>query len=434
MLDRSPAPSSPEAPPPPAALPPAFLAWFAGRGWAPRPHQLALLAHAEAGRSALLIAPTGAGKTLAGFLLSLVELSAPTAVAERKRRPGLHTLYVSPLKALSVDVARNLERPVAEMGLAIRVETRTGDTSASKRQRQRRDPPDILLTTPEQIALLLAHPDARELFADLKRIVLDELHALVTSKRGDLLALDLARLRRLAPGVQTVGLSATVREPRELVAYLHGRADPLPAVVTAPEGAAAHITMLDSKERLPWAGHSARHALAEIYAEIGRVKLALLFVNTRFQAEQLFWDLWRINADNLPIALHHGLPRRRPAPQGRGRHGGGAAQGGRRHRDARPRHRLGRRRPRHQRGRAEGASRLIQRIGRANHRLDEASRAILVPATASRCWNAAPPSRPRPRARRTRRRPAPARSTCWPSTCSAWPVPSPSAPTTSSPR
>ena len=362
-------------PVPSAALPPAFLAWFAGRGWAPRPHQLALLAHAEAGRSALLIAPTGAGKTLAGFLPSLVELSS-----DPKRQPGLHTLYVSPLKALSVDVARNLDAPVAEMGLGIRIETRTGDTSASKRQRQRRDPPDILLTTPEQIALLLANPKAREMFATLKRIVLDELHALVTSKRGDLLALDLARLRRLAPGVQTVGLSATVREPRELVAYLHGRDDPLPAVVTAPEGAAAHITMLDSKERLPWAGHSARHALKEIYDEIRRVKLALLFVNTRFQAEQLFWDLWRINADNLPIALHHGsldVGQRRKVEDA-------MAEGRLKAVVATATLDLGidwgdvdlvvnv--------GAPKGASRLIQRIGRANHRLDEASRAILVPA------------------------------------------------------
>ncbi len=370
VLDRSTAPS-----PLPQLLPSAFLLWFATRGWVPRAHQLDLLAHAEAGRSALLIAPTGAGKTLAGFLPSLVELSAAP-----RRQARLHTLYVSPLKALSVDVARNLEVPVAEMKLGIRIETRTGDTSAAKRQRQRRDPPDILLTTPEQIALLLASPDAKTLFADLKRIVLDELHALVTSKRGDLLALDLARLRRLAPGVQTVGLSATVREPAELVAYLHGRTDPPPALVVAPEGAAAHVTMLDTRERLPWAGHSARHALGEIYDEIKAVKLALIFVNTRFQAEQLFWDLWRINADSLPIALHHGsldVGQRRRVEEA-------MAAGKLKAVVATATLDLGidwgdvdlvinv--------GAPKGASRLIQRIGRANHRLDEPSRAILVPA------------------------------------------------------
>ena len=139
-------------------LPEPFLQWFAGRGWAPRAHPLELLAKARAGRSVLLIAPTGGGKTLAGFLPSLVELHAAALASRRapRREGGLRTLYISPLKALAIDIARNLERPVAEMGLPIRIETRTGDTPASRRQRQRRDPPHILLTTPEQLALILA--------------------------------------------------------------------------------------------------------------------------------------------------------------------------------------------------------------------------------------------------------------------------------------
>src|SRR5207245_11238236 len=173
-------------------------------------------------RSALLIAPTGAGKTLAGFLPTLVELSSPPSSRSDPatlRRPGivstgrgvqrsrgLHTLYISPLKALAVDIARNLETPVSELGLPIKIETRTGDTPVSRRQRQRRYPPDILLTTPEQLALLLSSDDAPFLFSSLKRIVLDELHALVTSKRGDLLSLGLARLWRLAPQLRAIGL------------------------------------------------------------------------------------------------------------------------------------------------------------------------------------------------------------------------------------
>ena len=208
-----------------ALLPDRFQQWFAARGWSPREHQLALLAKARDDRSALLIAPTGAGKTLAGFLPTLVELSSPAAPkggSEKslistgrgvKRTGGLHTLYISPLKALAVDIARNLETPIAEMGLPIKVETRTGDTPVSRRQRQRRYPPDILLTTPEQLALLLSSDDAPFLFSSLKRIVLDELHALVTSKRGDLLSLGLARLWRMAPEMRAIGLSATVAEP-----------------------------------------------------------------------------------------------------------------------------------------------------------------------------------------------------------------------------
>ena len=241
-------------------LPDIFLRWFAQRGWTPRAHQLALIDKARAGRSVLLIAPTGGGKTLAGFLPTLVELSERGAPAQSprarlmsagrdlRRTGGLHTLYISPLKALAVDIARNLERPVAEMALPIRVETRTGDTPASKRQRQRRDPPDILLTTPEQLALLLASPDGPLLFGTLKRIVLDELHAMVTSKRGDLLSLGLARLFRVAPGLATIGLSATVADPDELSRFLvpqpangEARAD----LLVAAGGAAPQVNMLE---------------------------------------------------------------------------------------------------------------------------------------------------------------------------------------------
>jgi ATP-dependent Lhr-like helicase len=209
----------------PAVLPEPFLKWFAGRGWAPRAHQLDLLAKAQAGRSVLLIAPTGAGKTLAGFLPSLVDLAT-----RPKRRPGaafqgVHTLYISPLKALAVDIERNLGKPVAEIGLPLSLETRTGDTPTHKRQRQKLSPPDILLTTPEQLALLISTTDAKRFFSGLRYVVLDELHSLVTSKRGHLLSLGLARLRRFVPRLQTIGLSATVSNPDELRRWLVGQGD-----------------------------------------------------------------------------------------------------------------------------------------------------------------------------------------------------------------
>jgi len=315
-------------------------------------------AKAQQGRSALLIAPTGAGKTLAGFLPTLVELGRPQPKSAKMlstgrgiaRTGGLHTLYISPLKALAVDIARNLDKPVSDMKLPVRVETRTGDTPVSRRQRQRRDPPDILLTTPEQLALLLSSDDAPYLFSSLKRIVLDELHALVTSKRGDLLSLGLARLWRLAPQATTVGLSATV------------------------------VDMLDTKERLPWAGHMARHALGEIYDLVRANKTSLMFVNTRAQAEMLFQDLWRINDDGLAIALHHGsldVAQRRKVEDAMA---AGKLRGvvctssldlGIDWGDIDLVINV---------GAPKGASRLMQRIGRANHRLDEPSRAVMVPA------------------------------------------------------
>ncbi|HXZ23051.1 MAG TPA: ligase-associated DNA damage response DEXH box helicase [Pseudolabrys sp.] len=372
-------------------LPDVFARWFSGRGWQPRAHQLELLEKAKAGRSVLLIAPTGGGKTLAGFLPTLVELSGRGAGVRSLsstgralvRLQGLHTLYISPLKALAVDIARNLEIPVQEMGLPVRLETRTGDTPASKRQRQRRDPPDILLTTPEQLALLLASADAPFLFETLKRVVLDELHSLVTSKRGDLLSLGLSRLFTLAPQLVTTGLSATVAEPDELCRFLvrqplHGdaRAD----LVVARAGAQPIVTMLDTQEHLPWAGHSARHALGEIYAQIRAHRTTLVFVNTRSQAEFLFQELWRANDDNLAIALHHGsldVAQRRRVEDA-------MANGKLRAVVCTSSLDLGvdwgdvdlvinv--------GAPKGCSRLLQRIGRSNHRLDEPSEAVLVPA------------------------------------------------------
>jgi len=383
-----------------ALLPDPFARWFAGRGWTPRPHQLELLAKAQAGRSVLLIAPTGGGKTLAGFLPTLVELSrllhfsrneraAPpsrrliSAGRTVRREGGLHTLYISPLKALAVDIARNLEQPVAEMELPIRIETRTGDTPASKRQRQRRDPPEILLTTPEQLALLLASADAPYLFGSLKRVILDELHALVTSKRGDLLSLGVARLFRIAPNLTSVGLSATVAEPEEIARFMV----PQPAggaaravIIFAAAGAPPDVTMLDTRERLPWAGHSARHALDEIYRLIRAHRTTLVFVNTRSQAEAVFQQLWRINEDNLAIALHHGsldVAQRRKVE-------GAMATGWLRAVVCTSSLDLGvdwgdvdlvinv--------GAPKGASRILQRIGRANHRMDEPSKGVLVPA------------------------------------------------------
>jgi ATP-dependent Lhr-like helicase len=361
-------------------LPELFERWFKYRGWSPREHQLELLTQANERRSTLLIAPTGAGKTLAGFLPSLVALTQ----RGKRRGAGIHTLYVSPLKALAVDVARNLLTPVSDMGLPIRIETRSGDTSAARKARQKTKPPDVLLTTPEQLTLLLSYGNAEAFFSDLQTVILDELHALAPSKRGDLLALDLARLSSLSPNHVRIGLSATVARPRELCAYLvpQSRNDRthLADLLVARGGAAHDIRILETDEPLPWAGHSARYAVPEIYQAIQASSLALIFVNTRSQAELLFQELWRVNDRALPIALHHGsldAGRRRKVEAA-------MAAGTLRAVVATSTLDLGvdwgdvdlvvnv--------GAPKGASRLIQRVGRANHRLDEASRALLVPS------------------------------------------------------
>ena len=379
----------------PSLLPPRFAAWFAARGWEPRAHQLELIDKARQGRSVLLVAPTGAGKTLAGFLPSLIELTAAPASSAllpvrngRPRKRRLHTLYISPLKALAADVKRNLETPLAEMGLPIRVETRTGDTSPGARQRQKTAPPDILLTTPEQVALLLASKESRELFGALERIIVDELHSLVVSKRGDLLALDLARLKAVAPAPACVGLSATVREPDALRLWLgatvpsggKAAARTLADLVIAGGAAPADLSILRTQTKLPLAGHITSYALPEIYAAIRAHKMSLVFVNTRMQAEFLFQALWRMNEDALPIALHHGSldasqRRKVEAAMAQGRLKAvvctstldlGIDWG-----DVDLVINV---------GAPKGASRLMQRIGRANHRLDEPSKAVIVPS------------------------------------------------------
>jgi ATP-dependent Lhr-like helicase len=368
-------------------LPEPFLKWFAQKGWSPRAHQVELLATVQAGRSVLLIAPTGAGKTLAGFLPSLTELAGRPSRKPGQGRRGIHTLYISPLKALAVDIERNLGKPVEEIGLPVTIETRTGDTPAHKRQRQKLVPPDILLTTPEQLALLIAAPDARRFFEDLRYVVLDELHSLVTSKRGHLLALGLARLRSFVPGLQTIGLSATVAEPDELRRWLVGQnpreistKPAMAGLITVAGGAMPDISILDSEQHVPWSGHSARYAIPEIYEAIKHHRTTLLFVNTRSQAELLFQELWRANEDSLPIALHHGsldVGQRRRVEKAMGENALRAIVAtstldlGIDWGDVDLVVHV---------GAPKGASRLAQRIGRANHRMDEPSKAILIPA------------------------------------------------------
>ena len=369
-----------------AFLPRPFLKWFAEKGWQPRAHQIELLARAQAGENMLLIAPTGAGKTLAGFLPSLTDLTRRGRIPPGSAFTGIHTLYVSPLKALTVDIERNLMKPVTEMGLAVTIENRTGDTPQAKRRRQKLSPPDILLTTPEQVALLLANKEAERFFRDLRYVVLDELHSLVTSKRGHLLSLGLARLRRHAPNLQTIGLSATVADPMDLQRWLvpqtagEGKSLLPAGLVHVQGGAAPDITILDTDKRIPWSGHVSTYAIPEVYEEIKRHKTTLIFVNTRFQAELLFQELWTINDDNLPIALHHGsldAGQRRKVE---------AAMAANRLRAVVATSTLdmgidwGDVDLVVHVGAPKGASRLAQRIGRSNHRMDEPSRAILVPA------------------------------------------------------
>lgn len=319
--------------------------------------------------STLLVAPTGGGKTLAGFLPTLAELG-PTPP------PGLHTLYISPLKALTADIRRNLRTPIEGAGLAIRVEDRTGDTSTTQRRRQRADPPHILLTTPESLALLLSYADAPRMFAGLKRVIVDELHALAENKRGDQLMLQLARLSALAPGLRRVGLSATVEDPPALAAYLGSGT----RVLQADPGPDPDIAMLSTDAPPPWSGGGGKYAIPAILAEIARHRTTLVFHNTRAQAEIFFHNLWLANADALPIAIHHGSLSREQRERVEAAMAAGALRAvvctgsldlGLDWGDVDLVIQV---------GAPKNVKRLVQRIGRANHRYNAPSKALLVPA------------------------------------------------------
>ena len=332
-----------------------------------------MLGEARANRDALLVAATGAGKTLAGFLPTLADLIESPA-------EGLHTLYVSPLKALAADIERNLVGPIGEMDLAIQVESRTGDTSSDRKARQRVKPPHILLTTPESLSLLLSYPDSFTMFASLKTIVIDEVHAFATGKRGDLLSLGMARLQRIAPSMRRVALSATVADPDGYRAWLapDGDIDRV-ALVNGEPGATPDITILLPEGRVPWTGHSGRYAAEQVMDEIERHRTTIVFSNTRSLAELIFQDLWKVNTRGLPIGVHHGSLAR----EARAKVEGAMAAGNLRALVATASLDLGvdwgdvdcvi------QMGAPKGSSRLLQRIGRSNHRLDEPSEAILVP-------------------------------------------------------
>jgi ATP-dependent helicase Lhr and Lhr-like helicase len=360
------------------SVPPELEAWFAGRGWRVRRHQAEMLEASDNGRHALLVADTGAGKTLAGFLPTLAAFCP-----SRGDLPGdgLHTLYVSPLKALAHDVQRNLVTPVEEIGLPIRIETRSGDTPSDRKKRQRTRPPHVLLTTPESLSLLLSYPDSFELFAGLRRVVIDEVHAFATGKRGDLLALAHARLQAIAPDMRRAALSATVADPEGFRGWLApwGDLDSV-ALVDGEKGAPPEVEILLPEEAsVPWGGHAAIWAIPQLYQLIKRNRTTLVFTNTRFLAEFIFQELWDANDDNLPIAIHHGSL----SKEARRKVEGAMARGELRALVCTASLDLGvdwgdidcvv------QMGAPKGSSRLLQRIGRANHRLDCPSRAILVP-------------------------------------------------------
>ncbi|MEZ4472562.1 MAG: ligase-associated DNA damage response DEXH box helicase [bacterium] len=275
--------------------------WFETQGWTPFDFQRATWAAYAAGESGLVHVPTGAGKTYAAFGGPFAELAAGQG------RGGLHTLYITPLRAVARDIEDALARPVAALGLGVRVESRTGDTASGVRAKQRKRLPEVLVTTPESLAIQLTDPDAAARFASLSCLILDEWHALLGQKRGALLELALARVRALAPKARTWALSATLRDPPAAAQAAVGVGRPA-RLVSAPLTREVRVLSIrpERPDEMPWAGRMGFSMLPRVVAALVPDRTTLIFTNTRNQAESWYQAIARARPDWQPkMGLHH---------------------------------------------------------------------------------------------------------------------------------
>jgi ATP-dependent Lhr-like helicase len=272
--------------------------WFEDQGWTPFDFQTRTWDAFLAGQSGLVHVPTGAGKTYAAF-------GGPLADLIDTRPRGLHTLYITPLRAVARDITAALARPVADLGVKIRVESRTGDTSSSIRTKQRKALPGVLVTTPESLSIQLTYADARKRFASVRCIVLDEWHSLLGTKRGALLELALSRVRSMAPQVRTWALSATLRDPQSAADAATGGDAQL---ISAPIDREIHVRSIrpNSADDMPWFGRMGFTMLPQVLDALDPDRSTLLFTTTRNQAENWYFALSKARPDWVPkMGLHH---------------------------------------------------------------------------------------------------------------------------------
>jgi ATP-dependent Lhr-like helicase len=289
--------------------------WFASRGWTPFAFQCEAWSAYTSGESGLLHAPTGTGKTYAVWFGPLMEWldgsqGGAADMPRREKKLPLRVLWITPLRALANDTVEALRAPLDDLGIPWTVELRTGDTTSSVKQRQRRTPPTALVTTPESLSVLLSYDGAREMFAHLRCVIVDEWHELMSTKRGVQTELGLAALRAFAPKLRIWGLSATMGNMAEAAATLLGP-DPghAPRLIHADLHKEVCIDTLrpDEIERFPWSGHLGTKLLPRVLERIHNATSTLLFTNTRSQAEIWFRSLLRADPSLVgAFALHHG--------------------------------------------------------------------------------------------------------------------------------
>ncbi len=278
--------------------------WFKQQGWSPYQFQTDAWSAYFNGESGLIHVPTGSGKTYAAFMGPLASLMQQNL----KKNSGLRVLYVTPLKAVSRDIELALRKPIDDLKLSIAVGSRTGDTKPSTRAKQKINLPEILVTTPESLQLLLSYNESAEQFKNLECVIVDEWHELIQSKRGSLMELGLARLRMISPKLRTWALTATVANLEEAALAASGSKSS-PRIIQAEMPRPIHIESLipDQLDTFPWAGHLGIKMTKPLSEWLDLEKSTLIFTNTRSQAERWYQALVEIKPEwTSRIALHHG--------------------------------------------------------------------------------------------------------------------------------
>ncbi len=286
-------------------------AWFRGRGWTPFPFQQEVWTAMAEGRSGLLHATTGAGKTYAVWIGALARAARLGVPLQGRQAPPLTVLWVTPMRALAADTDRAIALPLPGLAPAWTHGLRSGDTPSAERARQDKRLPTVLVTTPESLTLLLTHAQARERLASVQAVIVDEWHEMVGNKRGVQVQLALARLSAWNPKLVTWGLSATLGNLDEAMAMLLGPARRRPAarLVRGATPKALRVDTLLPHEpgRFSWGGHLGKQMLQPVVDEIARSGTTLVFTNVRSQAEAWYQMLLDARPEWAgEIALHHG--------------------------------------------------------------------------------------------------------------------------------
>jgi ATP-dependent helicase Lhr and Lhr-like helicase len=288
-------------------------AWFASRGWSPFAFQREVWDAYARGESGLVHAATGTGKTYAAWLGPLLEALQHNPTTTTQAAEPLRVLWLTPLRALAADTERALREAIDALGVRFTIESRTGDTKASVRARQRDRLPSALVTTPESLTLLLCRPDHAALFASLRCVIVDEWHELLSTKRGAQTELALARLRTIVPDLQTWGLSATLGNLEEARDTLLGRThDGRPRTGRLVRGLVPKQIVVESlvpeeMDRFPWAGHLNVRLLPQVLDRLERAESAIVFTNTRSQCELWFQSIVSTRPEWFEFtAIHHG--------------------------------------------------------------------------------------------------------------------------------